>query len=1427
MRTVAEVLAHLNSLDIKLWAKEERLQYSAPQGAMTPEVLAEIALYKIEILRFLRKEEPLPQVIIAPESRHQPFLLTDIQQAYWLGRLQAFDLGNIASHLYLEIENSALDLPRLAQAWQKTLCRHEMLRMVVLPDGQQQILPEVPVYEIAVSNLRECDAAAIDSEIARMRTEMSHQVRPTEKWPLFEIRATLLPEEKDKILLPTPDSRLQAPSYKVRLHISLDALICDAASLNIIFSDWYQFYTNPELELETLELSFRDYVIAAAAINNTELYQRSQQYWFDRLDTLPPAPELPLAKHPSAIAKPQFVRLSATLTPALWQQLKQRAKQAGITDSGVLLAAYAEVLTSWSRNPRFTINLTLFNRLPLHPQVNQIVGDFTSLTLLEVDNSTPAPFINRAIRLQKQLWQDLEHRYISGVKVQQKIARHRGSANAAVMPVVFTSTLGLSSVSSNINNSKLGDVVYNISQTPQVWIDHQVVEQDGGLTFNWDALAEIFPDGVLQDMFDAYCQLLEKLATSSAAWNELQHNLIPSEQLAQRAKINDNRAPISSETLASLYLAQVEPRASELAIISEEKTLTYSELFTVTQNLAARLRKLGATPNTLVAVVMEKGWEQVVAVLAILISGAAYLPIDPDLPQERLNYLLEVGQVSLVVTQSHLELSVPEDINRLCVESEDWHPLQERQLVINQPEDLAYVIFTSGSTGVPKGVAIDHRGAVNTILDINQRFNVNASDRVLAISALNFDLSVYDIFGILAAGGAIVMPPTAGLKDPEIWQSLMAKYQVTLWNTVPALMQMLVEYSLSSLFSSSASSLRLALLSGDWIPLHLPEQIKTLWPNLKLVSLGGATEASIWSIGYEIDSIDQNWKSIPYGKPLLNQTFHVLNHSLQPCPVWVLGQLYIGGLGLAKEYWQDPEKTANSFIIHPVTQERLYKTGDLGRYLPDGNIEFAGREDFQVKINGYRIELGEIEAALLQHEAVKTAVVTATERQPGQRALIAYVVLNPNLQQSSQQLSETFAHPQLAGILLDPLERAEFKLAQRGLRTLEPEQTSIELPKGDVDKNLIHLFTKRQSYRKFQDRPIPIHQFGGFLSALMQMKQDSFPLPKYRYPSAGSLYPVQVYLAIKPDRAEKIAGGIYYYHPEKHSLVLLNTAVEIPSSVHVVANQPQFEQSAFSLFLIGQLNAITPIYGELAKDFCLLEAGYIGQLLMEAASENQMGLCPIGYLEFKDIKNLFSLESTHVLLHSFVGGAIDPDLSDHQTPPKPERISNSVAEELLKHVAKKLPSYMIPSDCIILDALPLNSNGKVDRQSLPIPDLVRSASPTVPAVAQTERERRITDIWQQILGLEQVGIYDNFFEVGGDSLRIVQLQRKLNEVFGRNISVAELFQYPTIHSLSIHLSQSSIVEGETQQREETRSSGKAAMKQQRQLRQQHRLGNHS
>lgn len=972
-------LAALTQRGAQFQLAGERVQIYAPPGVLTPQLKTLLAEHKPALQAWLRHAQtasasmPAP----APAPAPQPFPLTDTQQAYLAGRAPDFPLGGVGCHVYYEIEAHALDLPRLERAWQQLIERHPLLRTVVTPDGQQCELTPAPVYRIAQHDLRQAAPDFITAELAARRARMEQQVHPAERWPLFELCATQLPDDR------------------TRLHCSFDLLMVDALSLRLLFTEWQQLYEAETAAggLPPLTYTFRDYVLAEATAPATRAArQRDEAFWRLRLADLPPAPELPLAGHPAQLTPPRFVRLRGEFPATDWQRLKAHAAARGLTPSVVLLTAYAEVLATWSKAPRFSLNLTLLNRQPHHPQVNALVGDFTSFVPLAVDHSPDHKsdnFTARAQRLQATLCAAVEHSQFSGARLLREWAQRSGQPAGHGLPVVFTSLLGQEQRSAAHPLAWLGTAIYGISQTPQVWLDHQVMELGGALWFHWDAVAGLFPPQMLEAMFAAYSELLRQLSQASV-WEEPHLCLTPPEQLAQRAAVNATAAPVSAALLHELFLAQAARQPQHCALRTPQRAFSYDELRRRSTALAAHLRAAGLQPNELVAIVMEKGWEQVVAALAVLQAGGAYLPLDVALPAARLTQLLADAQTRWALTQSFTESQHdahwPDAVQRLAVDTwEDTDAALPALPSVQTPTDLAYVIYTSGSTGTPKGVMIDQRGAVNTVLDINERLGLHAADRVLALSSLSFDLSVYDLFGTLAAGATIVLPDAAQVRDPARLADWLAREPVTVWNSVPALLSLLIEYlenHAAELPANLSASLRAVLLSGDWIPVDLPERVRRRGSPAKLYSLGGATEASIWSIWHPIETVDPTARSIPYGRPLRNQTFAVLNSRWQPCPVWTPGELYIGGLGLAQGYWRDEAKTRARFVTHPLTGARLYRTGDLGRYLPDGSLEFLGREDGQVKLNGFRVEVGEIEAALLQHPQITAAAVVVQRGAP-------------------------------------------------------------------------------------------------------------------------------------------------------------------------------------------------------------------------------------------------------------------------------------------------------------------------------------------------------------------------------------------------------------------------------------------------------------
>ncbi|HEV2843263.1 MAG TPA: AMP-binding protein, partial [Thermoanaerobaculia bacterium] len=638
---------------------------------------------------------PAPATVISPDPSREgePFPLTPVQQAYWIGRRPELELGGVGSHEYFEVDVADLEIGRLGAAWRRLVERHGMLRAVTDADGRQRILPRVEPYEVRVFDLRGLRGEGLEEALRAVRHDLSHQLFDTGRWPLFAVCASLL------------------PGGGSRLHLSLDLIVCDARSLQVLARELVHLYGDPGAVLLPLSLSFRDYTLAAAGQEEGEDVRRSREYWKARAATLPPPPQLPLAGGPARLSSPRFSRHGSTLAAASWRRLQERARRERLSSPAVLLAVFSEVIAQWSRRRRFTLNLPVANRLPLHPEVMDIVGDFTTLCLLEVDFTAGEPFAVRARKLQDRLWEDLDHRHVHGIEVMREMGRIQGRSGEG-MPVVFTSTLGLEGEDASGVLARLGDVAFRLTQTPQVWLDLLVSELEDGLHLDWDAVDALFPTGLVDDMAAAQIRLLEALAEGEEAWAAPVWPLLPEMQRRRREEVNATAAPFPSTTLHALFVERAERHPERLAVVAGEERLTYGELLRRSRHLCGQLREAGVLNGALVAVVMEKGWEQAVAVLATLGAGAAYLPLDPELPAERLHTLLAEGGARLVLTQPALDgrLSWPAGLRRIAIEIEagDAGPLAP-----GDPDDLAYVMFTSGSTGIPKGVIVRHRGLVN------------------------------------------------------------------------------------------------------------------------------------------------------------------------------------------------------------------------------------------------------------------------------------------------------------------------------------------------------------------------------------------------------------------------------------------------------------------------------------------------------------------------------------------------------------------------------------------------------------------------------------------------------------------------------------------------------------------------------------------
>ena len=892
----------------------------------------------------------------------EPFPLAPMQHAMWVGRQDNQPFGGVAGHLYVEFDGGPIDPDRLRAAATRLALRHPMLRVQFLPDGTQRIAEadECQDFPVTVEDLRHLDDDFVERRLAAIRDAKSHQQLDG---AVFELALTPLPGQRS------------------RLHVDLDMQAADAMSYRTLMSDLAALYLGRDLP--ALGYTYREYrqAIEAEEVQSQPAREADRDWWAQRIPQLPDPPMPPSI---GGRDSHRSTRRWHWLDPATRDALFARARARGITPAIALAAAFANTLACWSTTSRFLLNVPLFGRRARHPEVDLLVGDFTSSLLLDVDLTgadTPAA---RAQVVQDAMRTAAAHSVYPGLSVLRDLSRHRGTQVLA--PVVFTSALGLGELFSNDVTEQFGTPVWIISQGPQVLLDAQVTEFDGGVLVNWDVRDGVFAPGVIDAMFAHHIDELLQLASADDTWNAPCPSALPAAQRAVRDAVNSGTAEPSGEALHDGFFRRAEQQPDAPAVFASFGDLSYARLRDQVLAVAAALHAAGIGTGDTVAVMGPKTAEQVPALLGILAAGAVYLPIGVDQPRDRAARILQTGEVSLALVCGGQQLSLPvpawviADVLRDApAAAAGFRPTS------TDPGQLAYVLFTSGSTGEPKGVEMTHDAAMNTVEFITRHFDVGAPDRCLALSTLECDMSVLDIFATLRAGGAIVVVDEPQRRDPDAWARLVDTHKVTVLNFLPGWLEMLVEVGHGRL-----SSLRVVPTGGDWVRPGLARRLKAQAPNMRFAGLGGATETAVHATIFEVgEDMPADWTAVPYGRPFPNISCRVVNDAGTDCPDWVTGELWVSGRGIARGYRGRRELTAEQFVFH---DGRIwYRTGDLARYWPDGTCEFVGRADHRIKISGYRVELGEIESALRQVPGVRAAVGALLPGSAGADVLAAQV----------------------------------------------------------------------------------------------------------------------------------------------------------------------------------------------------------------------------------------------------------------------------------------------------------------------------------------------------------------------------------------------------------------------------------------------------
>ncbi|MFF2134891.1 amino acid adenylation domain-containing protein [Streptomyces sp. NPDC058193] len=952
-----------------------------------------------------------------PEGAAQP-ALSPIQRAYLVGGQDGLELSGPARY-YLSCDLSTDRAAEVGARLRALVRDSDILRTGVSAGLVVRTLPPDAARHIDV-DVRWTDDTGFDGANRRVREACTADGFAFGDWPQFEVT-----------VVRTED--------RARLHLVYSLWLMDAASLAVFLTG-----------LAAGEGARpRTPVAGEPAERRTrrDRTARDERFWRERAAALPGPAELPL-RPGWRRAGPRVTHRTVTLDATEARRLREHASSLGLTPAMVHLAVYGVVLGRLGGGCSHTV--TVLRSLRTAAPAAAALGNLGTTMPLEIPATTGRSFAEIARTVQSGFLTQSMHGSLGGAQI-ARLAGPDADLSRLTHPFAFTALESDGAGESAVGLRRRWDEVQ--LRVPQVLIDHQVItDSDGTVRLGFDWRTDAFDPGFAEDFVTRCADLVTTLAGSADAWTAP-----PARTLAagpprpgtgkDRPAAGRARSAPGAATLHDRFLSTAAAHPDATAVHDAAGSLSYAGLAALAGAFAGTLRAAGARSGDRVAVHLPRGRGQVIAVLGSLIAGCVYVPLDHETPQGRLDSIARRGDVRFAVTDGAPagdERWTRRGVRPLPLPAGPGGPRADTPHPASCP--TAYVIFTSGSTGEPKGVVLSHAAVLNTVDAVDEELGVTRADRVLSVSSIGFDLSVYDIFGPLLRGGSVVMLSPESARNPAQWAELINRHGVTLWNSAPALASLLAEED------HAVPSVRAFLLSGDWIPTALPGALERLAPGAEIVSLGGATEGAIWSISHRVTEADRTGRSIPYGRALPGQDILVLDAERNVCPPWQVGEIHIAGAGLADGYANDPEKTAAAFLPDPV-HGTLYRTGDRGRRHPDGVVEFLGRTDGQVKLNGHRVELGEIEHRVESAPGVVRCAV-CVRGEGRRRKLVAYVTLAAGApdgwrEDVSGVLRDTLPHYMLPDALV-PLDALPLngngKLDRRALAALPVPGRAVDGP---------------------------------------------------------------------------------------------------------------------------------------------------------------------------------------------------------------------------------------------------------------------------------------------------------------------------------------------------------------------------------------------
>ncbi|MDJ0499843.1 MAG: non-ribosomal peptide synthase/polyketide synthase [Nostocales cyanobacterium LE14-WE4] len=936
---------------------------------------------------------------ILPRGENAELSLSFAQQRLWfLDQLQPnSSLYNIPLALRLA---GFLEVAALEQSLEEIIYRHEALRtnFITINGQPTQIIQTVRNWKLSVIELQHLPR--FEQETSAQELAITQAIQPFDLASGSLLRATLVVlSETEHILL-----------------ICMHHIVSDEWSMGVFIQELATFYNayaqGQPANGAPLPIQYADFAIWQRQWLVGEVLQSQLSYWKQQLKDAPALLSLPTDRPRPAVQKFVGAYQEFALSVELTQGLMQLSQQQGVTLFMTLLAGFDTLLYRYTGQSDILVGTPIANRN--HSEIERLIGFFVNTLVMRTDLSADPSFSSLLVRVREMALSAYAHQDLPFEMLVEALQPQRNLSHTPLFQVAF--------VFQNAPNSQVELTGLTVSplvveSTTAKFDLTLAMENTGtGLVGVWEYNTDLFDSSTIERMASHFVTLLEGIVANPFERISQLPLLREVEQQQLLIEWNDTQVDYPHDLcIHELFEEQVERDPDAVAVVFEEQQLTYDELNCRANQLAQYLRSLGVSADVLVGLCVERSLEMIVGLLAILKAGGAYVPLDPEYPQERLSFILEDAQVKVLLTQQSLLDKLQSHQAQLVCLDEIWEKIVQNNQ--DNPTSgvtafhLANVIYTSGSTGKPKGVMVEHKGLCNLAQAQMQTLGFHSGSRLLQFASLSFDSSIWEVVMALGSGARLYLGTKDSLLPGMPLIERLRDYGITHVILPPS--------ALAVLPTEELPALQTIIVGGEACAAELIRQWSV---GRNFFNAYGPTEASVCSTVAKCTDADQK---ISIGRPIVNAQIYILDSHLQPVPIGVPGELHIGGAGLARGYLNRPELTQEKFIPNPFDNSKLYKTGDLARYLPDGNIEYLGRIDHQVKIRGFRIELGEIEAVLSQHEDVQISCVIVSEDTPGEtctegsrnKQLVAYIVPQKDVTLTTSELRQ-FLGNKLPGYMI-------------------------------------------------------------------------------------------------------------------------------------------------------------------------------------------------------------------------------------------------------------------------------------------------------------------------------------------------------------------------------------------------------------------------